>query len=507
MRCTRTLVDEEEGEVMDRGTVVPCSLTVAVTLSGKGIVSVPSGGTSMVLASCTGTFITSFSSSGESITPEVVMCGVRRCGVGDEAKECMEGMGNYDATKGEFERTCDWYSLLGEDEGGDSGGDEGGGEGMAEGGGNGDAANDDIARDDDDDLDDCVSTASTTNLDVLNYDKLNTTLTSLHSQLAEERVERRRVAQEVSRLQECLDSERGEGRKSREIVAEMGNKLMALKVSTAITAKKRGELEEELEGAGEERRKLERERVEFESRLVEAGESLDRSRKSEEVANHFKGHIASRQMRILKELNDRNKVDQSFEEEAKAHGWGGEEEVVEGKGVEGKGVAVARLRAKNKTLKEIIIKVGGEKRELEERLGGERGRIRELEETVKELEGLVEGKGREMTDKVEKLEGEMGRKVAGLEEELKGEREGRKEEVEGLRGVVMTMEEEYEGLRGDIRDMEEGWGKEREGWAREREELEQELIKVKTENANYCMEIDVLGQRCRVMERERGGVN
>ena len=109
-----------------------------------------------------------------------------------------------------------------------------------------------------------------------------------------------------------------------------------------------------------------------------------------------------------------------------------------------------------------------------------------------------------MVEKLDTLDTSWSAKVSGLEAELSKEKAARKEEVDGLRGVVVTMEEEYEGLKGDIRDMEEGWGLERERLGKEREELEQGLIMSKTETANLYMEIDELGQRCRILERERG---
>ena len=100
---------------------------------------------------------------------------------------------------------------------------------------------------------------------------------------------------------------------------------------------------------------------------METSQSLDVSRRIEEETHHHKGHVATRQMRILKELSERNRVDRGFEEYATGKGWGvgaGEEEEKEEEGVgeiDGKRVAVARLRAKNKNLKEIIIRLGGKR--------------------------------------------------------------------------------------------------------------------------------------------------
>jgi DNA repair exonuclease SbcCD ATPase subunit len=281
--------------------------------------------------------------------------------------------------------------------------------------------------------------------------------------------------------------------------------LARTQLSTELSARKRTELEGRLGELSQDHKRLSESSQEIERQLELTSGRLV----GVESALDHKHVSATLHRSVIDEIKKAREVEESFEESGEGGGGdfkplagvssdegegGGEGGGGGAGGKEKKGVAIARLRTKNKQLKEIVVRIGAEKKDAVSGLLAAEEARRAAERAAEEARGR-EAEARARADALE-------RELAESRRETEESRRETAEKAGTLEEFVNALRDEKERAAADAGRMQaemEARARELEEECEERvAEVEGELVKCKMEAAERMTSLEQNHHRVRM---------
>ncbi|GMI24318.1 hypothetical protein TeGR_g6949 [Tetraparma gracilis] len=288
--------------------------------------------------------------------------------------------------------------------------------------------------------------------------------------------------------------------------------LARTQLSTELSARKRTELEGRLGELSQDHKRLSESSQEIERQLELTSGRLV----GVESALDHKHVSATLHRSVIDEIKKGREVEESFEESGEGGGGdfkplagvssdegegGGEGGGGGAGGKEKKGVAIARLRTKNKQLKEIVVRIGAEKKDAVSGLLAAEEARRDAERAAEEARGR-EAEARARADALERELAESRRETEESRRETEESRRETAEKAGTLEEFVNALRDEKERAAANAGRMQaemEARARELEEECEERvAEVEGELVKCKMEAAERMTSLEQNHHRVRM---------